>query len=156
MEKTIPIEREGSIGVKARTVLWYLTFFGFAINYIIRINASIAIVDMIDVNFKKSSSNKTIVTSECIAEANLTISPELSNEINLDDNSKYISLERRLLDSLKVSHEHNAHAYKVNLAHESHRLNTSATVSNGTNISSRSCLDRSSGCIGFRSCPAEF
>lgn len=31
------VEKEGAIGVKARSVLWYLTFFGFAINYVIRI-----------------------------------------------------------------------------------------------------------------------
>lgn len=98
------IEKEGSIGVKARSVLWYLTFFGFAINYIVRINASIAIVDMIDVNYKKSSTtNRTIVTSECVIGINFT-TPELNNEaINLDENLKYVSLERRLLDFLGVS-----------------------------------------------------
>lgn len=98
------IEREGSIGVKARSVLWYLTFFGFAINYIVRINASIAIVDMIDVNYKKTSTtNRTVVTSECLVGINFT-TPELSNEaINLAENLKYVSLERRLLDFLGVS-----------------------------------------------------
>jgi len=94
-----PMEEETD-GPRARSVLWYLTFFGFAINYIIRINASIAIVDMIDVNYK-SASNKTIVTSECIVERNLTTSPELSNETNLD--ARYVSLERRFLDFLGVS-----------------------------------------------------
>lgn len=98
------IEKEGSIGVKARRVLWYLTFSGFAINYIIRVNASIAIVDMIDASYKKSTSNRTIVTSECIVEQNATTLPELSNEINFVDNSKYVSLERRLLDAFGVSH----------------------------------------------------
>lgn len=33
--------------VDARTVLWYLTFCGFAINYMIRININITIVDMV-------------------------------------------------------------------------------------------------------------
>lgn len=65
---------------------------------------SIAIVDMIDVNYKKSSGNKTIFTSECIVEQNLTSSPELSNEINLAENFKYVSFERRFLDFLGVSH----------------------------------------------------
>lgn len=96
------IEREGKIGVKARTVLWYLTFSGFAINYIIRVNASIAIVDMIDVNYKRSLSNKTIVTSECIVSTNNSMTAELSNELNLVD-SKYVSLERQLLDFMGVS-----------------------------------------------------
>lgn len=94
------MKEEETAGPRARSVLWYLTFFGFAINYIIRINASIAIVDMIDVNYK-SAINKTIVTSECIVERNLSTSPELGNEINLDD--KYVSLERRFLDFLGVS-----------------------------------------------------
>lgn len=103
MENGNVIAKEGKIGVKARTVLWYLTFSGFAINYIIRVNASIAIVDMIDVNYKKSQGNKTIVTSECIVVANLSMSSaELSNELNLAD-SKYVSLERRFLDFLGVS-----------------------------------------------------
>lgn len=103
METGRVIAREGKVGVKARTVLWYLTFCGFAINYIIRINASIAIVDMIDANFKKSQGNKTIVTSECIVVANLSMSSaELSNELNLAE-AKYVSLERRFLDFLGVS-----------------------------------------------------
>jgi hypothetical protein len=103
METSKVIEKEGDIGLKARTVLWYLTFFGFAINYIIRINASITIVDMIDATNVKPSSNKTIVTSECIAERNFSLSPELSNELNLAESEKYLSPERRLLDFLGVS-----------------------------------------------------
>jgi hypothetical protein len=100
--KEAEIEKEETIGVKARSVLWYLTFFGFAINYIIRINASIAIVDMIDTNYKKSTTNKTIATSECIeTPINFTLASEL-NEIESD--SKYVSLERRFLDFLGVSH----------------------------------------------------
>lgn len=117
---------EKDVGVKSRSVLWYLTFFGFAINYILRINASITIVgrwlsivdswscllkiyvsDMIDLNYRKSSSNKTIVTSECIViDTNLSsISPELSNEFNLAETEKYVSLERRFLDFLGVSRD---------------------------------------------------
>lgn len=96
------IEAEGKIGVKARTVLWYLTFCGFAINYIIRINASIAIVDMIDTSFRKSITNKTIVTSECIVETNFSTIAELSNEPNLFE-KEYMSLERRLLNFFGVN-----------------------------------------------------
>lgn len=33
--------------IQARTVLWYLTFVGFAVNYMLRININITIVDMI-------------------------------------------------------------------------------------------------------------
>lgn len=104
MEARITVT-ESDVGVKSRSVLWYLTFFGFAINYILRINSSITIVDMIDLNYRKSSSNKTIVTSECIIiDTNLSsISPELGNEFNLAETEKYVSLERRFLDFLGVS-----------------------------------------------------
>ncbi|CRK96189.1 CLUMA_CG009618, isoform A [Clunio marinus] len=99
------IEKEANVGLKARTVLWYLTFFGFAINYIIRINISIAIVDMINPNYKRSSSNRTIITSECIVVSNTSNSPELSNESNLEGNLKYVSIERRLLDFLEIDYD---------------------------------------------------
>lgn len=33
--------------VQARTVLWYLVFVGFAVNYMIRINLNITIVEMV-------------------------------------------------------------------------------------------------------------
>lgn len=46
----------------ARGVLWYLVFFGFAVNYMIRINLNIAIVAMIQ---PKPSSNVSL-TSECL------------------------------------------------------------------------------------------
>lgn len=96
-------KKEETIGVKTRTVLWYLTFFGFAINYILRINTTIAIVDMIDTNYKRSNNNTTIVTSECNPSANVTLSAKLGNEFKLNDKRNHDSLERRLLDGLGVS-----------------------------------------------------
>lgn len=94
--------QEETVGIKARSVLWYLTFFGFAINYIVRINASITIVDMIDRNYKRAASNRTIITSECIAAINLTQTSELDSEFDSEQSSKYVSLERRLLDYYEV------------------------------------------------------
>jgi hypothetical protein len=100
------MRKEGEVeGIKARSVLWYLTFFGFAINYIIRINVPIAIVDMIDLNYRKSNSNNTIVTSECIVKENFSLISEMKNQdknFTLDKEEKYISIERRLLDKLGV------------------------------------------------------
>lgn len=104
--------KEGEIkGIKARDVLWYLTFSGFAINYIIRINVPIAIVEMIDLNYKKSNANKTIVSSECIINSNQSVMSQISS---LDNASRflveehYVSMERKLLDyfgvSLKLEH----------------------------------------------------
>lgn len=33
--------------VSCRTVLWYITFFGFIVNYMLRVNMNIAIVEMV-------------------------------------------------------------------------------------------------------------
>lgn len=106
MGATPNLVEEKTDGMKARTVLWYMTFFGFAVNYIIRINANIAIVDMIDLNYKRNSNdNNTIVVSECIIN-------DITNSTNKDDKSlatvendrskRYTSIERRLLDFFEV------------------------------------------------------
>lgn len=96
------IVEEKTEGIRARTILWYMTFFGFAVNYIIRINASIAIVDMIDVSYKKASDeNRTIITSECIVSLNAT--GEFQNKTHEDDGkNRYVSMERRFLDYFEV------------------------------------------------------
>nr|XP_023015178.1 sialin [Leptinotarsa decemlineata] len=49
----------------ARNVLWYLTFTGFAINYMMRLNLNIAIVSMVQPKPK----NNISLTSECIIES---------------------------------------------------------------------------------------
>lgn len=99
---------EDNIGVKARTVLWYLTFVGFAVNYMIRINASISIVDMIDGNFKRSS-NASDLTSECITNETLSVITNgssvgefFSTTTSLSQSMKHVSVERKLLDYLEV------------------------------------------------------
>lgn len=100
----LKLVEEQTGAVKARTVLWYMTFFGFAVNYIIRINASIAIVDMIDVNYKKAS-NQTVVVSECIIAEHINDN-FTSADTNLfspaENVTKYISFERRILDFFNV------------------------------------------------------
>ena len=106
MGATPKLVEEKTDGMKARTVLWYMTFFGFAVNYIIRINANIAIVDMIDLNYKKNlNENQTIVASECFIN-------DITNSMDSDDKSlatvendrsrRYKSMERRLLDFFEV------------------------------------------------------
>lgn len=100
---------EGTVkGIKARTVLWYLAFFGFAINTIVRINSSIAIVDMIDVNFRKSSNaSKTVSMSECLAAdaEDLLINNTIKSSSNgeQENSTRYESLERRFLKFFEVS-----------------------------------------------------
>lgn len=51
--------------VNCRTVLWFLTFFGFMINYMFRININIAIVEMVATRKVSSVSH----VSECIVES---------------------------------------------------------------------------------------
>lgn len=101
---------EDNIGVKARTVLWYLTFVGFAVNYMIRINASISIVDMIDGNFKRSSNGSDLI-SECITNETLQVLKNVSSRddnivttasLSLTQSMKHMSVERKLLDYLEV------------------------------------------------------
>lgn len=107
MAAKVKIVEEEIEGIKARTVLWYMTFFGFAVNYVIRINANIAIVDMIDLNYKRNlNENKTtIVTAECYDTdfANSTNVNEGSMATTENDRSnRFMSIERRILDFLEV------------------------------------------------------
>lgn len=88
-------------GVKARTVLWYLTFVGFAMNYMIRINVNIAIVDMIGSEFKA----RKIDMSECFSSSIVNVTNSTFYHVHQDDfagEEKYKSLERRLLDFIGV------------------------------------------------------
>jgi hypothetical protein len=101
--------KEEVVGVKARSVLWYLTFIGFAMNYMIRININIAIVDMISSEYKSKS--KGVFMSECSNGTNLNNSTlydiksvdfALRNEQQIVAKD-YVSLERQFLDYLGVS-----------------------------------------------------
>lgn len=60
------------IQVKSRTVLWYYVFVGFAVNYMIRINVNIAIVDMV-LEPKALKSKK--ISNECLVNATSDLSP---------------------------------------------------------------------------------
>lgn len=92
---------EDKVGIKARSVLWYLTFVGFAMNYMIRININITIVDMISPEYKSNA----VSSSECVSSNfNSTLNGTIQNEhYVLDDNTKYISMEKRFLDYIGVS-----------------------------------------------------
>lgn len=98
--------KEEVVGVRARSVLWYLTFIGFAMNYMIRININIAIVDMISTEYKPKG--KGVFMSECSNLNNSTlydiksVVSALSNEQQIVAKD-YVSLERQFLDYLGVS-----------------------------------------------------
>lgn len=112
--------------INARTVLWYLVFFGFAINYMIRINLNIALVDMISINkavktnhmtecYNNSGQTSAMITTfkngdnktkefnghlNETAHSSLNASTKLS--VHLLTKHKRYSLERLILDYFKV------------------------------------------------------
>lgn len=109
-------KEEEVVGVKARSVLWILTFIGFAMNYMIRININIAIVDMISSEYK----GKGVFMSECLNPYNITTNSTLyDNDSTAVANGQqivakdYVSLERRLLNyfgvRLKLLRTYNFH-----------------------------------------------
>lgn len=68
-----------------RTVLWYMTFWGFAINYMVRMNINIAIVSMVKHSIK--SVNITVVKQCSIDNSSLKSSliPEQKFLSNIED-----------------------------------------------------------------------
>lgn len=96
--------------ISCRQVLWYLAFVGFAVNYMIRINLNIAIVDMIRTK-KNTNDNGNVVVSECYNQT--TESMQFVN-VSLTDGSQQqqkqssasssrFSFEREILKFLNVS-----------------------------------------------------
>lgn len=94
--------------VQARTVLWYLVFCGFAINYMIRLTVNIAIIEMIA---KNPLANQTIHVSECLTSSTLLpinhsfpnnfSHAEIINTSRINVLPRY-SIERTVLDFLRV------------------------------------------------------
>lgn len=86
------------ISSKCRTQLWYIVFFGFAIDFMSRININIAIVDMI-ASKNVANLNNTINDYECY-----TVLEDTKEFSNLSSNEKKygFSLERYMLDFFKV------------------------------------------------------
>lgn len=68
---TEPVSKKWGSNVNCRTVLYYVAFVGFMVNYMYRVNINIAIVGMVSVK-KVTVSNDH--TSECIAHP-LNVSP---------------------------------------------------------------------------------
>lgn len=100
--------------LSARTTLWYMSFCGFAINYVLRNNLNIAIVGMIktgNIGANKSTAHST-TGSECynntvlLYTTNLTDHEHLNHSDVADENllktSGYL-FERLFLDLINVS-----------------------------------------------------
>lgn len=67
-------------GVNCRTILWYVTFVGFMVNYMYRININIAIVEM--VARKPATANHQ--TSECIIAETLNSTAVRIQDVSLN------------------------------------------------------------------------
>lgn len=65
--------------VKCRTILWYLSFVGFMVNYLFRLNVNIAIVEMV---VRKTSATSNYHPSECVLTFNQTIN---SSTVKVND-----------------------------------------------------------------------
>lgn len=101
--------------IKSRTVLWYLVFVGFAINYMIRINMNITIVDMIRVeksmnqsfliNNNNSISKPKRFVSECYNNSFVHEEQQQSKNtiITFNFNKKSYLFEHIILDFFNVS-----------------------------------------------------
>lgn len=95
------------IPVEARTVLWYMTFIGFIVNYMLRINLNITIVDMIaGVNGRTTLAPPTNATINALvtnkSDFLASVAPVVATANNTDRVERY-SWERQFLDWAKVS-----------------------------------------------------
>ncbi len=103
--------------IKSRTVLWWLVFVGFAINYMIRINLNITIVDMVMQKRSYSSNSSTVfVKATCFNDGTaMSMLSDISNKsiLKMDEgNGRILSLERKLLQKFNVS-ERDTYARRV-------------------------------------------
>ncbi|KAL5289466.1 NaPi-T family protein [Megaselia abdita] len=89
--------------VEARTVLWYLVFFGFAINYMIRINLNIAIVQMVVAKPKQEEFVISAGNGSNPAE-NFTTTVDLRGDM---EEERGASFEKWLLDLFKIPYDAN-------------------------------------------------
>uniref|UniRef100_A0A1A9VAA2 Major facilitator superfamily (MFS) profile domain-containing protein n=1 Tax=Glossina austeni TaxID=7395 RepID=A0A1A9VAA2_GLOAU len=91
--------------VQARTVLWYLVFMGFAVNYMIRINLNITIVEMITT---KRAAAAVLKITRAANENNGTATNQLLSHYAAKQNSKF-SFEKHLLNLVNIPYEDGFH-----------------------------------------------
>ncbi|XP_054740258.1 sialin [Anastrepha obliqua] len=115
------------VAVEARTVLWYLAFIGFAVNYMIRINLNITIVEMIATNtklvhtqtpppFPANLTQDILVNSSYLHSTNNSINASLSSNsvavqasnqsgvLHVAKRNSY-SLEKQLLNAIGIEYD---------------------------------------------------
>ena len=107
------IDPTDDVKVKQRTILWFLVFTGFSINYMIRINVNIALIDMLDSVYRKPS-NTPNVSIECVATNDVyTNDTENLNNDLIENEHTRLSLERRILDFLSVIEKMSCNFFRV-------------------------------------------
>lgn len=89
--------------IKQRTILWYLVFIGFSVNYMQRCNLNIAIIDMVstDTAPPKLSVTNLSVTNKCLDNTEENFHNGNNETLNSRRESFY-SFERHLLTLLSV------------------------------------------------------
>ncbi|XP_030560792.1 sialin [Drosophila novamexicana] len=101
------------MAVEARTVLWYMTFIGFIVNYMLRINLNITIVDMIagvDGPPPALTSNQTNTSTALLgnaSESNLASASVVESIQNGSARTQRYSWERQFLDWANIEYERN-------------------------------------------------
>ncbi|XP_037947382.1 sialin-like [Teleopsis dalmanni] len=105
--------------VEARTVLWYLVFIGFAVNYMIRINLNITIVEMIATKGKPPHSQQNMeetTESRVMIEGNVNDNTSgfttlrhhnISTHEHFNLHNEKYSLEKNFLNWSKIEYEPN-------------------------------------------------
>lgn len=98
--------------INTRTVLWIMVFLGFGVNFMMRVNINIAIVDMIKDRSDIVGFYKNETVPKCIDRRNIdSNSTDLDVDINvfqLFENrtrNKFYSIERELLDILNINYD---------------------------------------------------
>lgn len=99
-----PFFYSDKVPIKQRRILWYLVFAGFSVNYMIRCNLNIAIIDMVDPSHLKKSSGVSNISNECFKndEENYKSIDIDTVENRSSDSRSFYSLEQNLLQFLSV------------------------------------------------------
>lgn len=98
------------VEVQARTVLWYLVFIGFAVNYMIRINLNITIVEMI----AKKPLLAVSTTAQTPLLTNFTQSTLVKS--NNNTNSIYANISSNSVAAIASNHSHSHKDTSASLA----------------------------------------
>lgn len=92
--------------INARTVLWYFSFVGFALNYMLRVNINIAITEMVTLNESKHTHQTGACMVNGLALSNTTMfNSNLTSSMVAAISSHPISytMEQHILDFFGVS-----------------------------------------------------